>query len=208
MKEQTYISNLKRLQVLIQDEFSTVRQSLSTVSGVNQASLESIVKALQSEDIINQRIQHLIDGVNRSKVFFNDSKFKHSFLALQYFHLVTVRQDLWKTITSVRILMEAISLNHHGLNESVTRSVRFTEIEHLFKITKRTSFRSVAQRIVSGTKPLNSTQAGECLELYTMQSERIVLQWFLSNMPFGKDKDLLRVYEEQMNNGNDSIEFF
>jgi hypothetical protein len=200
--------NLKRLQVLIADEFSTIGPFLSTTGPANQADVGITLKVLQSEDILNQRIQHLIDGVRSSEAFYRNARFKHVFLDLQYFHLVTIRRDLRNSITSMRILADAIRSNHPDQKEIVTRSNRLLEIDQLFKVADRTSLRFVAQRIVSGHNPLTSTQSVKCLELYTMQSERIVLEWFLSNMPFGKEKDLLRVYEDHTNNTNDSIEFF
>jgi hypothetical protein len=67
----------------------------------------------------------------------------------------------------------------------------------------------VAQRILYHTPPLTSNQAAACFDSYTTQSERIVLQWFLENMPFGKRCDLMQTYDEEMRKiRNESVELF
>jgi hypothetical protein len=208
MKELKYIANIHRLQRLIADEFASARQQLTTTASLNQANIASIIAALQGQDTINQRIQHLIDSFECSRALFHDKRFKHSFLDLQYFQLVAIGRDLEKAIATIRTLANTSISKLSEPGQIPTLFPRYTDILHLLEILNRTSIQCVAQRILSGPTPLNSSQADDCLKLYTMQSERIVLQWFLSSMPFGKRNDLLRVYEAKTNVANESIEIF
>jgi hypothetical protein len=208
MREQNYIANIELLLTLVNEEFLDARQLLARVMSKDPATLTSITIALQSQDILSQRIQHLIDGFKCSEAYFQDKKFKHSFLDLQYFQLVTIAADLDKTISAIKKLAVASISKHNQQFEESTLFSRHGKIVGQFRILNRTSVACVAHRILSGVSPFDSNQALECLGLYTMQSERIVLEWFQSNMPFGKRNDLLRVYRQEMNNQNVSMELF
>jgi hypothetical protein len=200
LKEKQYIAQIRALLALIEDEFSTTRQSLigeknNDTSGL----LELIVAELQCHDILSQRIQHIIDGFEIVKDLFVDKKFKRSFLDLQFFQLITIGSDLEETITTTRILASTLTTpQFNGSKESVKLFARHNDVKHLLEFSNRTIMSCVAQRMLYNKPPLTSQQAATCLTLYTMESERIVLQWFLTNMPFGKRSDLLRTYKEEM----------
>jgi hypothetical protein len=208
MREQSYIANIECLLNLVSEEFSGARQLLTKVTNEESATLASLTTALQSQDILSQRIQHLIDGFKCSEAYFEDKKFKNSFLDLQYFQLVTIAWDLDKAISELKKLAAGSTSKHGKHVEGSTVFPRYAEIVGLFRVLNRTSVACVAHRILSGVNPFNSNQAAECIGLYTMQCERLVLQWFQSNMPFGKRNDLLRVYAQNMNDENESVELF
>lgn len=210
MTEKRYIANIKQLQTLIQGEFGFARELLLNQKNEKSSAPDALLAELQSQDIISQRIQHLIEGFENSKPFFGDKKFKHAFLDLQYFQLISIERDLEKTIAAIKALGVPQSWDSNASAPCNTQLFqRHNEIRQLLNGSNRIAMRCTAQRILCGPSPLNNVQAADCLKLYTMQSERIVLQWFLSNMPFGKRSDLLEVYEEKMKNVNtDSVELF
>jgi hypothetical protein len=108
----------------------------------------------------------------------------------------------------VLTLAHEISSTLNDSKKNATLFPRFNEIGQLIQVFSRASYSCQNQRIKSGPRPLDFGQAEGCLHLYTMQSERIVLQWFLSNMPWGTKKDLLQAYEKQMSSSSQSIELF
>jgi hypothetical protein len=211
LEEKQYIAQIRALLVLIEDEFSITRQTLiggkcDDTSGL----LELIVAELQCQDILSQRIQHIIDGFEIVKDLFNDKKFKRSFLDLQFFQLVAIGSDLEDIITTTRTLATALSTpQFNGPTEGATLFARYNDVKHLLEFSNRMIMSCVAQRMLYNQPPLTSRQAATCMTLYTMQSERIVLQWFLTNMPFGKRVDLLRIYKDEMKKiKNESVELF
>jgi hypothetical protein len=208
MREQNYIANIQCLLNLVAEEFSDARELLTDLTDIDSATRTSIITALQAQDILTQRIQHLIDGFKCSEAYFEDKKFKNSFLDLQYFQLVTIAWDLDKTISTIKKLAAGNITKHAQQVDGSILFPRHDKIVGLFRVLNRTSVACVAHRILSGVNPFNSNQAAECIGLYTMQSERVVLQWFQSNMPFGKRNDLLRVYVEKMTYENESVELF
>jgi hypothetical protein len=192
--ENKYIANIKRLQSLVQEEFLVVHQLLNSEVDLDPQIFDTIIVELQAHDIIGQRIQHLIDGFQASNPFFNDKKFKNGFLDLQYFQLIALERDLEKTVGSLRAHLRA----NAGSKYTTLVFSRFNEIQQLIEDTNRITMCSTSERVKSGRSPLNLIQISECLNLYSMDAERIVLQWFLTNMPFGETDDLLRTYEEKM----------
>lgn len=210
MTEKKYIANIKRLQTLIQEEFLSARKLLTNEKCENSYVRDAIVSELQSQDIICQRIQHLIDGFENSKQFFSDKKFKHAFLDLQYFQLISIERDLEKTIVAILALSGSSAPDKHDdAQPSAHLFSRHRDILQLLAVSNRIAMRCTAQRVMCGPSPLNQVQVAECLKLYTMQSERVVLQWFLANMPFGKQNDLIVAYEQKIKNvDTDSVELF
>jgi hypothetical protein len=187
-------------QLLVQDEYD------ATDAGVRKL----IVAELQGHDIISQRMQHIIDSYANAKPLFFDNKFKRSFLDLQSFQLTTIASDLEKTVTTINNLAGQLVRRHlNNAKQGTEIFVQYDNIKHLLGFTCRMITGCVAQRVMYTTPPFTPHQTAACLKFYTMQSERIVLYWFIANMPFGTRRNLLRVYYSEMETiKNESVELF
>lgn len=165
-----------------------------------------IITALQGEDIIIQRLDHVIEGFYTFRRDFLDKKFKHAFLDLEYFQLIAIGRDLQQLIISIQ------NLSMQGDSDNGKRGKlfpRYDEIRELLEIAIRLFRRSGAQRLFVGPVPFTALQTSACFALYTMHAERIVFEWFLSNVPFTTRKGFIKAYEHQLTKiTSDSIEFF
>jgi hypothetical protein len=208
MMAERYIEIIKTLQALIHEEFMNARQVVSKKGDFDFVS-GTVIAELQSHDILYQRIDHLIKGFKNSSPLFDDLKFKHAFLDLQYFQLIAIESDLERTIMAIQEFVDTAKQNSHAIDFDAPVFPRHNDVRKFLQLSKEIAMRSNAQRVLLDTPPLTELQAASCLNLYTMTSERIVLQWFLANMPFGTPSAFLKEYENQSTNINiSSIELF
>jgi hypothetical protein len=88
------------------------------------------------------------------------------------------------------------------------RSTNATHLAGLFNKIKKALNENTRDSGFVKLIPLTTRQIAICTNLYTMESERVVLDWCLKN-PSGEFPELLQAYESWLINYNDpSIELF
>jgi hypothetical protein len=205
MATNEYITYLKEFSLITSEEFVKAIISFGVKARTGKLS-PSITEKLQIFDIITQRLQHLIDTHEKVMTLYIDDIFKESFLRLQYFQFSIIAFDLFEVLsfidrnlapsepcgtsndTSLSVITELLTILSEKIKKSLTMNtgdVRFLKIPAL---TKR--------------------QITICTQLYTMERERFVLNWYVNNSS-DEFSELLKVYQSWLKNYNDpSIELF
>jgi hypothetical protein len=166
----------------------------------NHENHSELIKLLQFLDILSQRIDHLVKAHERIMTLHVDSVFKYSFLHLQYFQFEIVAHDLLHSLSEIQLYIQS-NLPDEGL-------VAFFEssptISDQVQIIRKAIKEEAGLARLAGMSPLTTRQIAVCSELYTMASERIVLDWFLATSTNRNTRDLLAYYHERIKNDHDN----
>jgi hypothetical protein len=210
MMQGEYILPLHKFHAITKAEFSEAIQVIERMyqgSGYRKfeksGSAALIISKLQYLDILDQRIRHLIYTNEQVMTMFINDTFKRAFLYLQYFQFTIAAHDLFEAMSEIE---QAIQHDKH-IQLNIFRHK--TEIEILTNEVKISLLEQCGDVKSIMLPPMTKKQIEICNHLYTMESERIVLNWFLTSMPSCKWFDLLAVYKsKQQDELNTSIELF
>lgn len=165
---------------------------------VDQTRIEAMIGGLQYMDVFSQRVEHLI--VCHQRMMNNDlgQDFAESYFHLHVFHAMTIELDLLKSIGSIKALLEEEKNYLNGIGRvNWTDQVFFSHISSIKFILKNTIDRLREAGGDTNKLPipaLSDEHVRILNSLYTMESERIVLSWFLQAMPHGTWEDLHQFY--------------
>jgi len=176
--------------------------------------IDALISDLQYMDIFCQRVEHLVWVHQRVIVERSAAPFRESIFHLHIFQSMTIERDLSRTVASI-----------HGalaeLREHLTKASGTTW-------TPETFFRNTAriQKVLTRTIAALTTAAGDIQRLpvppfserllqmlyalYTMESERLVLDWFVKTIPVCHWDDLCQHYETTLHQpgAGDDMELF
>jgi hypothetical protein len=205
MNAKGYIEELQEFDKIVSGEFTKVLPFFETRVGT-QLPIEISV-TLQYSDIFTQRVQHLIDTHEEIMALYLDDAFKKSFLHLQYFQFSILVFDLLEAIS----VLENQLLPYKYAQKSHQEDALFANKQGITRLAltiENYLLKKVGDTRWVGGSALTIRQARICLQYYTMESERIVLDWYLRNST-GVFSELLHVYQSwQCSNRNQAIEFF
>lgn len=166
--------------------------------------IEAMMGGLQYMDVFTQRVDHLVTTHQRMAVNDLDQEFKESFFQLHIFQSLTIELDLIRSITMVKSLLSDVK------EYLVVSGSPEHELEGVFpnlKVIKEILMSAIVSLKEAGGEthdlsipPLTKDQVMILSSLYTMESERMVLSWFLNSMPDGTWNDLMTCYEEEFTN--------
>jgi hypothetical protein len=216
MEPSNSIRYLKTLQTFIVDDFTSTRKAVATI-GLKQLETDStsgvvlkqIISELQQQDIINQRIEHLIEGLIKFPEYFKEKEYQFAFHRLQSLQLMAIGHDLKTAILNVRKL--AAMLRNEEERSKGWEAILFTG-----NIKMKLVLELANDNILATTKGqesdhsiLNPAQVEFCQKLYTTYSERTILQLFQTQSQAAKPGDLLSMYEAELKAiENNSVELF
>lgn len=208
MRTSDYIEDLKAFIQLSADEFAKILKIYEAEGSLGRLR-PSITEKLQYFDIITQRLQHLVDAHEKMVTLYIDDIFKDSFLHLQYFQFSIIAFDLFEVMSFVH--MHVGDLKNSNGQTTEKQRLGSEGIEKLgsacekIRSTLKTNAGSV--RFV-GLPALTSRQITICRQLYTMERERMVLDWYVHNSK-GELSDLLNAYNTWLRDyKNPAVEFF
>jgi hypothetical protein len=174
--------------------------------------LEEATAEMQYFDIFTQRIQHLTNTHKKVVDLYSNDLFRKSLLHLQSFQLTMIELDLHR---SVSIIKSALTKLEHFLPDlgdrylDVSLFVHHPEIITLLKQVNADLMQEAGDIKLLRIPPLTKEQTKLLTKVYTMESERIVLNWFMRSMPFGTWPELLVTYTSQLQKLNEeTIELF
>jgi hypothetical protein len=208
METNEYIGDLKEFIQKSSHDFLKVLKVFSVKSRAKKLPC-SITEKLQYFDIITQRLQHLVDTHEKVMTLYVDEIFKESFLRLQYLQFSTIAFDLSDVTSFINFhLNEEDDQNAIG---SQTDNLIFGNTEGLSAVCekiKRTLKADAGDIRLIGMAALTRRQIAICRQLYTMESERVVLDWYITNSA-GEFSEFLKIYQSWLQgNNNPTIEIF
>jgi hypothetical protein len=208
METNEYIIYLKEFNLITSEEFVKAIDGF----GINAQSgklSSAITENLQVFDIITQRLQHLVDIHEKVMALYLENIFKGSFLRLQHFQFSIIAVDLFGVLSSIDLnLRKSTEPCDTCQPENTQKSTNIKRLAELFEEITKSLKRNSRDRGSLKLAPLTSQQITICKQHYTMESERMVLDWYLKH-PSGEFSEALEVYQSWQTNYNDpSIELF
>jgi hypothetical protein len=201
MEKASYIAHLKILHGMASTSF-TLALKVVEQKGPNAES--KLILNVQYLDIISQRIEHLMKAHKAVMQMLVDDLFKNSFLHLQYFHFQILKYDLLSSLGEIKDCLAKDS-GDVRLKAFFLASPTLEEQAMVIEGIMKNDFKILN---APGPPPLTSRQISECSRLYTMESERLVLKWFLSKEQEKNIESLISFYLEMRNSSKDSTELF
>jgi hypothetical protein len=206
---QAILNFLKTILLVARADFSEANRKIDSfyakcreenASKLIISSVETIIAQLQCLDIFTQRIQHIIEAQETVTNLYLDDLFKNSFLHLQYFQLQMIENDLRKSISVIEVNALTIDRLVGTTTTQGFTSVfsHYTEIKRLLLNVKIRLRKESYEMTWLQMPPLTNGQIRFFMKLYTMESERIVLNWFIKNMPSGTARQLQENYTRQL----------
>jgi hypothetical protein len=204
MDSDAYIEQLQEFNKITSSEFLKALTLFNLRLADNQLPMDIAAK-LQYLDILTQRIQHLIDTHKRVMTLYIDSLFKNSFLHLQYFQFSIIIFDLFEAVS---VLETHLSHHEGGARESTSVFPNKQGMAAMASQIERSLLKHVGDTRWIGMPALTVMQTQLCRQFYTMESERVVLDWYLRNST-GHFGELLKAYQSwQRGSRNTAIELF
>jgi hypothetical protein len=167
--------------------------------------LDAIMTGLQYMDVLSQRINHLIATHEKMTSLL---EFRNSFFHLHVFQSLTIRLDLLRSITSIQESIAELKshIKENGVEMYFTNTARLNRaLQNAIDLLT-----SAAGDIRQLPIPrLTEKHIDMLSSLYTMDKERIVLNWFKHALPTGTWNDLLQHYTAEASvTETDGIELF
>jgi hypothetical protein len=174
--------------------------------------VETLIADLQYMDIFCQRVEHLIETHNKMINEDLAENFSESFYHLQVCQAMTIEMDWLRSIANIKNTLQEIKA------EFIVKQTQWLDGD-LFGNTvfiKAILRKTIDELLQAGGEAkhlpiptLTPDQVRVLQSLYTMESERLVLNWFLNYMPGGTWEDLLKYYEVEISHvGADNTELF
>lgn len=185
---------------MLKEYYTRAKSDSSLPAYSNVASrMEAMMGDLQYMDVFNQRVEHLILTHERMMTTSMAKDFEESFFHLHVFQSMTIELDLIRSINSIKDILFEIKdyLGHHGQDERFIEKC-FAQTEVITNILQGTvsALTQAGGEIRHLSIPVLTEEQIKILSsLYTMESERLVLSWFLNHMPNGTWEQLLQYYE-------------
>lgn len=161
--------------------------------------LDRLVSNLQYMDILTQRVEHLILIHVGLKEKSDDPGLKESLFHLHVFQSMTIELDLLKSIKAIITIIEELQNHFSEIGKIDLQSHKY--FTNTTVITAILSDTILSLSVAGGEirhlpiPPLSPRQIQVLNAHYTMESERVVLNWFLESMPRGRWEDLFHHYE-------------
>jgi len=175
-----------------------------------ETKMEAMMGGLQYMDVFSQRVSHLVSTHNQ--MLSNDlaQNFADSFFHLHVFQSMTIELDLLQSISSIKSLLVDIIDHVDSLKNTSDPFFGNTPlIKQTLQRTIDTLLQAGGETAHLPIPSLAATQVAILNSLYTMESERIVLNWFLNSMPTGTWENLLEYYELEIHQtAADNTELF
>lgn len=175
--------------------------------------LQELTSNLQYMDIFSQRVYHLV-LTHQTMVKDNMSQaITESVYHLHVFQALTIELDLVRSIAAIKTSLSELKEHFIAVGQIDWMDDDIFNNTHVIKEKLHKTI--TALRVAGGETqhlPLPTLTEGQIeilTSFYSMESERVVLNWFLNSMPHGTWEDLMQYYESEINKvEEDSFELF
>jgi hypothetical protein len=214
MEMSTSIKYLKLLQTFLGEDFACTYKAV-VAKDIKQLAhnstygqiLREIVGGLQQGDILNQRIEHLIEALRSFPKHF-PGNYLHAFLYLQSFHLGAVGHDLDITISTINLVARPSDEGNHRKEAEAILFTGYGKTKLVLNLAAENIIAAAKAWGVIGKSPLTESQICFCQQFYTTSQERTVLHLFQTQENARNGSDLLLSYAQHKESRNDSVQLF
>jgi len=200
----------------VNDMLKSYYRSLSTaenedVHTIIEEKINSIVTNLQHHDIFRQRVEHLVMVHQKLMTDEWQLDFVEPVFHLHVFQAMTIELDLLTAISSVSDTLREVTNQYPQMKEQCHVEKYFTHTNRIKEIIERTVWvlqtagGNLEHLLIS---PFTVSQLTRIYSLYTMESERVVLDWFIDSIPSGSLEELLLHYHSTIERLNTNEELF
>ena len=178
-----------------------------------KSKLQELTGNLQYMDIFSQRVYHLVLAHQKMTMHNMAQVLTESIFHLHVFQALTIELDLIRSISAIKSSLADLKDHFIAVGKIDWMDDDIFNNMHIIKEKLQTTI--AALRLAGGeTKhlplpTLNEEQITILSSLYSMESERVVLNWFLNSMPDGTWEQLMQHYEAEINKvEDDNMELF
>ncbi|HEY9048052.1 MAG TPA: hypothetical protein VIN08_19230 [Ohtaekwangia sp.] len=194
-----------KVKTILKNYFDNSQQTEKPTGGIS-ARIEAMIVDLQYMDIFCQRVEHLV-SVHKQVIKKQSAlSFRESVFHLHIFQSMTIEVDLLQSVSSINATL-------HDLKDHFAEVGKIAWNEHTFFSNTERIREIIRKTITSLTEaagdirhlpipPFTGDQIQMLNALYTMESERVVLAWFLDKMPAGSWEDLFQHYQATLSQIN------
>lgn len=183
------------------------------ISEYTKTKLQELTGNLQYMDIFSQRVYHLVMAHQRMAKQNMSEGLIESIFHLHVFQALTIELDLVRSISAIKSTLGDLKEHFIAVGKIDWMDDDIFNNTHVIKEKLQKTI--AALRAAGGeTKhlplpTLTEEQISLLTSLYSMESERVVLNWFLNSMPAGTWEELMEHYEAEINKvEEDTIELF
>jgi hypothetical protein len=209
MDTNEYIAYLKEFSLITSEEAAKTLK-VFCIKGQTEKLSSSITEKLQMFDIVTQRLQHLVDTHEKVMTLYIADIFKKSFLHLQYFQFSIIAFDLFEILSFINTHLKTFteSCDIGQPNKTTEKSKNTERLTALIEKIKRILKDNAGDAQFVKMPALTKRQINICRQLYTMERERFVLDWYVNNST-GELHELLDLYQTWLTDyNNPSMELF
>lgn len=207
-------SDFKTVKVMLKRYFDNASIRKQQQDPAIRRRIDAMIIDLQYMDIFCQRVEHLVWAHEQIIADRSTLNIKESIFHLHVFQSMTIEIDLLRAVASIHTTL--MELKDHFTNVG---GVTWTQ-ETFFTNTDRIKYvLSHTVAVLAGAAgdirhlpvpPFSERQRQMLNSLYTMESERLVLAWFINTIPVSRWEDLYAHYEATFRrlNTDDNTEIF
>lgn len=207
MEPHKYIPHVEEFTRITLDEFANVVKNFGATSASGNLP-STLTERLQIFDIITQRLHNLVETHERVMTLYICDIFKESFLHLQYFQFSIIEFDLFQVLSGGDQHLNAGMKSPDDQHKEYLLSGNVADLAVLAQKIKEILKENAGDAKFLKLPALTTRQITICKQLYTMERERVVLDWFVKNS-VSDFSDLLQTYQSWLKNYNGAaIELF
>ena len=187
--------------------------ALANISSSIKIKLQELTSYLQYMDIFSQRVYHLVLAHQKMAKQNLAQALTESVFHLHVFQALTIELDLFRSISAIKSTLAELKEHFIEVGKIDWMDDDIFNNTHVIKEKLQKTI-SALQLAGGETKhlplpTLTEEQVSILNSLYSMESERVVLNWFLNSMPAGTWEELMYYYEAEINKvGDDNTELF
>jgi len=207
-------SDFKTVKVMLKTYFDNASTRQQQQDPAIRRQIDAMIIDLQYMDIFCQRVEHLVWAHQQIISDRSALTIKESIFHLHVFQSMTIEMDLLRAVASIHDTLMALK-EHFIQAGGVTwaQGTFFNNTAQIKDVLSRTV--SVLAGAAGDIRhlpvpPFSERQQQMLNSLYTMESERLVLAWFIDTIPVSRWEDLYTHYEttfRQLDTG-DNTEIF
>ena len=207
-------SDFKTVKIMLKSYFDNAIIRQQQQDPAIRRRIDAMIIDLQYMDIFCQRVEHLVWAHQQVISDRSALSIKESIFHLHVFQSMTIETDLLRAVASIHTTL--MDLKEHFTNAGGVAWTQGTFFSNTARIKDVLGHTVAVLAAAAGDirhlpiPPFSERQRQMLNSLYTMESERLVLAWFIDTIPVSRWEDLYTHYETTFRrlNTDDNTEIF